>query len=68
MEQRTVSPPEWPQFVRSFVVSGQASDAPIYDAVERQWLAQGREVPRKPGSSRNSTVPAVNGEDLFRRG
>ncbi|MFD3775795.1 hypothetical protein [Streptomyces sp. NPDC058612] len=26
-----------------------ASDTPVYDALERQWLAEGREVPRRPG-------------------
>ncbi|GHB54995.1 hypothetical protein GCM10010347_26100 [Streptomyces cirratus] len=68
MEQRTVSPPEWPQLVRSLTESGQPSEAPIYDAVERQWLAQGRTVPRRPSRPRNSTVPPANDEDLFHRG
>lgn len=35
-----VSPLEW--------APRKVSDTPVYDALERQWLAEGREVPRRP--------------------
>lgn len=44
----------------------QVSDAPIYDAVERQWLAEGREVPRRAGLGWGGRGP-VNTGDLFHR-
>ncbi|MEV8533197.1 hypothetical protein [Streptomyces sp. NPDC051211] len=31
------------------MASWPASDTPVYDALERQWLAEGREVPRRAG-------------------
>ncbi|MBT2452386.1 hypothetical protein J7F03_36105 [Streptomyces sp. ISL-43] len=37
-------------------------ETPIYDAVERLWLQQGREVPRSP-----APWPAHHDVDLFRR-
>ncbi|MFF4448340.1 hypothetical protein [Streptomyces sp. NPDC001502] len=66
MEQRTVSPPDWAGFTWLAKEIRQASDTPIYDAVERQWLAHGREVPRRPGPSWGGGR-AVNPGDLFRR-
>ncbi|MGR4878040.1 hypothetical protein ACIPUC_01195 [Streptomyces sp. LARHCF249] len=66
MDQKTVSPPDWAGFAWLAHEFWQASDAPIYDAVERQWLALGREVPRRPGLSWSGRNP-VNAEDLFRR-
>ncbi|MFD3939737.1 hypothetical protein ACFWSF_32500 [Streptomyces sp. NPDC058611] len=66
MEQETVSPPQWTGFARLAGDFRQISDAPICDAVERQWLAEGREVPRRPGPSFAGVRP-VNGDDLFRR-
>ncbi|MGW6979253.1 hypothetical protein ACWGE1_07380 [Streptomyces sp. NPDC054932] len=66
MEQKTVSPPQWTGFTRLAQELSQTSDAPIYDAVERQWLAQGREVPRRPGRTWNGRHP-VHADDLFRR-
>ncbi|MFJ3174887.1 hypothetical protein ACIPJK_29405 [Streptomyces roseus] len=42
------------------------SDTPIYDAVERQWLAEGRDVPRRPGPTWGARTP-VNVGDLFNR-
>lgn len=50
MEQKTVSPPEPARFAQLAEEFRQASDAPIYDGVEREWLAEGREVPRRPGA------------------
>ncbi|MEU6895364.1 hypothetical protein ABZ934_27010 [Streptomyces sp. NPDC046557] len=64
--KRTVSPPE-SVFGSLAMEWGQVSDVPIYDAVERQWLADGREVPRRPGSSRSGVRPAAEGGDLFLR-
>ncbi|MGW7456381.1 hypothetical protein [Streptomyces sp. NPDC054797] len=66
MEQKTVSPPERAGFARPTQESWQVADAPIYDAVERQWLAEGREVPRRQGLSWGSPC-AVNAGDLLRR-
>ncbi|MFE5809497.1 hypothetical protein [Streptomyces sp. NPDC056491] len=66
MEQRTVSPPDRARFTRLTKEIRQASDTPVYDAVVRQWLAQGREVPRRPGPSWGGRHP-VNPDDLFRR-
>ncbi|MDX3538997.1 hypothetical protein PV721_32635 [Streptomyces sp. MB09-01] len=67
MEQKTVSPPQWADFARLAQDVRQRSDAPIYDALERLWLTQGREVPRRPGPSLRGRNP-VNPDDLFRRG
>ncbi|MER6448734.1 hypothetical protein [Streptomyces venezuelae] len=66
MEQRTVSPPSWSGFARRTDEFRQAPDTPIYDDVERQWIAQGREVPR-PGPSWGGGDPLCAG-DLFHRG
>ncbi|MFD6973930.1 hypothetical protein [Streptomyces sp. NPDC059979] len=66
MEQRTVSPPQWSGFARLTMEFRQASDTPIYDAVERQWLAQGLEVPRRPDPSWRRRNPVDIG-DLFGR-
>ncbi|MFC9292978.1 hypothetical protein ACFTWH_06230 [Streptomyces sp. NPDC057011] len=66
MDQKTVSSPEWAGFARLAEEFWQASDAPIYDALERQWLAQGREVPRRPGLAWDGPRPARS-DDLFRR-
>ncbi|WP_329388467.1 hypothetical protein OG625_33555 [Streptomyces sp. NBC_01351] len=66
MDQETVSPPEWAGFAQPAEEFWQASDAPIYDAVERQWLAQGREVPRRPGLSAGGRRRMSAG-DLFGR-
>ncbi|MFD9523577.1 hypothetical protein [Streptomyces sp. NPDC059979] len=48
MEQRTVSPPQWAGFTWLAEEFRQASDTPIYDAVERQWLAQRQRSPPPP--------------------
>ncbi|WP_030723774.1 hypothetical protein [Streptomyces sp. NRRL F-2580] len=66
MEQKTVSPPERAGFARLAEEFWQGSDAPIYDAVERQWLTEGREVPRRPGLAWGGRRP-VSAGDLFRR-
>ncbi|MCY0932310.1 hypothetical protein OTB20_40410 [Streptomyces sp. H27-H1] len=66
MEQKTVSPPERAGFARLAEEFRQGSDAPIYDAVERQWLAEGREVPRRPGQAWGGRR-TVNTGDLFHR-
>ncbi|MBT2446205.1 hypothetical protein J7F03_03690 [Streptomyces sp. ISL-43] len=66
MEQKTVPPPERAGFARLAEEFWQVSDAPIYDAVERQWLAEGREVPRRPGLTWGGRRP-VNTGDLFHR-
>ncbi|MBT2545795.1 hypothetical protein J7E99_35260 [Streptomyces sp. ISL-44] len=66
MEPKTVSPPERAGFARLTEEFWQVSDAPIYDAVERQWLAEGREVPRRPGLAWGGRLP-VNVGDLFHR-
>ncbi|MFF5705651.1 hypothetical protein ACFY7H_24655 [Streptomyces sp. NPDC012794] len=67
MNQKTVSPPEWAGFAGLPTEEfWRASDAPIYEAVERQWLAQGREVPRRPGLPTAVRHP-VDAGDLFRR-
>ncbi|MET9468039.1 hypothetical protein ABZY44_25225 [Streptomyces sp. NPDC006544] len=66
MEQKTVSPPERAGFARLAEEFWQVSDAPIYDAVERQWLAEGREVPRRPGLASGARRP-LNTGDLFHR-
>ncbi|WP_267882172.1 hypothetical protein [Streptomyces katrae] len=41
------------------------TDTPIYDAVEREWLAWGREVPRAPATW-SARGPVITG-DLFLR-
>ncbi|WP_168714139.1 hypothetical protein [Streptomyces sp. A1136] len=64
--EKTVSPPVW-VFGRLLMEWGQVSDVPIYDAVVRQWLAEGREVPRRPGSPWSGVRSAVDGGDLFLR-
>lgn len=64
MEQKTVSPPERAGFALLAAEFWQGSDAPIYDAVERQWLADGREVPRRPGPAWSGRR-TVNPGDLF---
>ncbi|MCY0931138.1 hypothetical protein OTB20_34135 [Streptomyces sp. H27-H1] len=66
MEQKTVSPPERAGFAQLAEEFWQVSDAPIYDAVESQWLAEGREVPRRPGLAWGGRLP-VNAGDLFHR-
>ncbi|MGW0362524.1 hypothetical protein [Streptomyces sp. NPDC002990] len=66
MEQQTASPPERAGFARMAEEFRQVSDAPIYDAVERQWLAEGREVPRRAGLGWGGRGP-VNTGDLFHR-
>ncbi|WP_331732766.1 hypothetical protein OG592_42380 (plasmid) [Streptomyces avidinii] len=66
MEQQTVSPPQWTRFARPARELWPASQTPIYDAVERQWLALGREVPRRPGLPRGGLPPAA-ADDLFHR-
>ncbi|KMO93446.1 hypothetical protein [Streptomyces roseus] len=66
MEQRIVLPPERAGFARLAEEFWQVSDTPIYDAVERQWLAEGRDVPRRPGPTRGARIP-VNAGDLFNR-
>ncbi|MFC6136567.1 MULTISPECIES: hypothetical protein [Streptomyces] len=48
MEQKTVSPPDWTGFPPLEWAPRKVSDTPVYDALERQWLAEGREVPRRP--------------------
>ncbi|MFD3330050.1 hypothetical protein [Streptomyces sp. NPDC058701] len=64
MDQRTVTPQsglaELPAPRRP------ASESPIYDALERQWLREGREVPRQDGPPRGGRHRADAG-DLFRR-
>ncbi|MEU8844441.1 hypothetical protein AB0D97_35985 [Streptomyces roseus] len=65
MEQKIVSPPERAGFARPAEEFWQVFDTPIYDAVERQWLAEGRDVPRRPGT-RGDRRP-VNAGDLFHR-
>ncbi|MGR4880500.1 hypothetical protein ACIPUC_13825 [Streptomyces sp. LARHCF249] len=66
MEQKTVSPPDWTGFPPLAWTPRHISDAPIYDALERQWLAEGREVPRRPGMSTGG-LHRRNTDDLFHR-
>ncbi|MGW0395919.1 hypothetical protein ACWDYJ_34665 [Streptomyces sp. NPDC003042] len=66
MEQKTVSPLERAGLARPAQEFWQVSDAPIYDAVERQWLAEGREVPRRPGLAWGGRRLMKAG-DLFQR-
>ncbi|MGW5401053.1 hypothetical protein [Streptomyces sp. NPDC003952] len=66
MEQKTVPPPDWAGFDRLAQELRQLSDAPIYDSVVRQWLAEGREVPRRPDLSCGGRPP-MNPDDLFHR-
>ncbi|OKK17215.1 hypothetical protein AMK16_20175 [Streptomyces sp. CB00455] len=41
-------------------------ESPIYDAIERQWLQEGREVPRQQNRARTDRYRTGDG-DLFRR-
>ncbi|MFD9451849.1 hypothetical protein ACFWBC_01950 [Streptomyces sp. NPDC059985] len=66
MEQKPVSPPEWTGLARLAGEFWQVSDAPIYDAVEQQGLAEGREVPRRPGLSFGGLRP-LDTAGMFRR-
>ncbi|MGW0391838.1 hypothetical protein ACWDYJ_13290 [Streptomyces sp. NPDC003042] len=66
MEQKTVQPPDWAGFARLAEEFWQVSDAPIYDAVERQWLAEGREVPRRARLSFDGRH-LMSADDLFGR-
>ncbi|MFI1280962.1 hypothetical protein ACH4U5_09400 [Streptomyces sp. NPDC020858] len=63
----TVSPPQWTRFVRPARELWQVSQTPVYDAVERQWLAEGREVPRRPGLPFGGRRP-MTADDFFHRG
>ncbi|GAA3090625.1 hypothetical protein GCM10010449_12980 [Streptomyces rectiviolaceus] len=42
------------------------SQSPIYDALVREWRAEGREVPRAPAP--RSRWERVDPQDLFHRG
>lgn len=73
MEQQNVSSPQWTRFAGPARELWQVSQTPVYDSVERQWLAEGREVPRRPGLARRPGLPfgglrPMTGDDLFRRG
>ncbi|GGV23221.1 hypothetical protein GCM10010277_02670 [Streptomyces longisporoflavus] len=45
---------------------GAPSQSPLYDALVREWLDQGREVPRAPAP--RSRWERVDPQDLFHRG
>ncbi|MFJ8388826.1 hypothetical protein ACIQ9Q_30720 [Streptomyces sp. NPDC094438] len=47
MEQTILAPPMPSGHVPSSAPYWPASDTPIYDAVERDWLAADREVPQR---------------------
>lgn len=66
MEQQTVSPPDWTGFPPLEWAPRKVSDTPIYDALEEQWLGEGREVPRCPGLS-SGGLHRMNTGDLFHR-
>ncbi|MFJ6797316.1 hypothetical protein [Streptomyces sp. NPDC091268] len=65
MEQKTVSPPDWSGFPPPEWMPRKVCDAPIYEALEREWLAAGREVPRRPVPSTGRH--RITGGDLFQR-
>lgn len=66
MEQQTVSPPDWADFPPMEWASRKVSDTPIHDALRRQWLAEGRAVPRRPGPPSGALHGMTTG-DLFQR-
>lgn len=59
----TVTPPSPAGFERLPDVYRVGGGCPIYEAVERLWLQQGRAVPRQHVTD----VPADGHEDLFAR-
>ncbi|MEU4728838.1 hypothetical protein [Streptomyces sp. NPDC023588] len=66
MEQKTVSLPDWTEYPPPQWTPQKVSATPIYDALERQWLAEGREVPRRPAQSSGGLHRRTIG-DLFLR-
>ncbi|MFD3682709.1 hypothetical protein [Streptomyces sp. NPDC058613] len=64
MEQKTVSPPQQ-RSAGLPVASWLTSDTPVYDALERQWLADGRDVPRPSGLPFGGRP--MDADDLFSR-
>ncbi|MGW7187859.1 hypothetical protein [Streptomyces sp. NPDC054838] len=66
MEQKTVSPPAWTGFPPPEWRLRHVSDVPIYAALEHQWLAEGREVPRCRGLASGSQH-SMHTDDLFHR-
>ncbi|MFD3547300.1 hypothetical protein ACFWUW_17130 [Streptomyces sp. NPDC058655] len=65
MNQRTVTAPHT-GFAELAAAYWLASESPIYDAIERQWLQEGREVPRQEGLPRGGRHRSGDG-DLFHR-
>ncbi|MFD3761308.1 hypothetical protein [Streptomyces sp. NPDC058622] len=64
MDQRTVTPQSG--LAEPPALRRPASESPIYDALERQWLREGREVPRREGPARGGRHRGGAG-DMFRR-
>ncbi|MFE7758353.1 hypothetical protein [Streptomyces sp. NPDC057429] len=64
MEPTALAPPAPARFAQLSGAYWMESDSPIYDAVERLWRYQGREVPRQPAVS--GRMPAES-PDLFSR-
>ncbi|MEU9234419.1 hypothetical protein [Streptomyces subrutilus] len=65
MDQRTVPAPR--DFAEVWTGGTRMPDTPIYDALERQWLQEGRMVPGADGSAR-WVRRRPEGRDLFERG
>ncbi|OKI48991.1 hypothetical protein AMK15_34655 [Streptomyces sp. MJM1172] len=65
MEKETVSPPQRAAAFRPLQEARRITDTPIHDAVEREWLARGRAVPRAPEPW--TMRGPVSTDDLFLR-